>query len=90
MPDQFQHGLMLGEVLAISKHTAATVAVIEARQSSIIQRIDRLEQVPPVIPPTPISKVLLAASAAIVGLLANIKAESVGEAAAALIRGLSH
>ena len=43
MPDQFTHGLMLGEVLQISRHTAAKVDVIEARQQTLITRIDKLE-----------------------------------------------
>ena len=44
MPDKFTHGLMLGEVLQLSKHTAAKVDVIEARQVGLIQRIDMLER----------------------------------------------
>ena len=89
MPDhQFQTGMMLGRVLELSEHTASTVAIIEARQTAIIQRIDRLEQAPPAN--TSISKVLLAGGAAVAGLLANIKAETVGDAVATLIRGLSH
>jgi hypothetical protein len=83
--DTFHQGLMLGEVLAISKHTAAKVDVIEARQSAIIQRIDKLEAIPPRRSSPTISKVVLAAGAAISGGLANLKAEEIVRLVSALL-----
>lgn len=92
MPDKFTHGLMLGEVLQLSKHTAAKVDVIEARQVGLIQRIDRLEssQSPKnSSPDRAVGKIAMAVLATLTGLVANIKAESVGEMIGGLIRGLS-
>lgn len=85
MPDQFTHGLMLGEVLQISRHTAAKVDVIEARQQTLITRIDKLEAIPSRRPSPTISKVVLAAGAAISGGLANLKAEEIVRLVSALL-----
>ena len=85
MPDQFQHGLMLGEVLQISRHTAAKVDVIEARQQTLITRIDKLEAIPSRRASPTISKVVLAAGAAISGGLANLKAEEIVKLVSALL-----
>ncbi len=90
MPDQFQTGLMLGRVLELAEHTASKVDTIEARQAGLIKRIDTLESASSRQASTPAGKVLLAALAALTGLAANIKAESVGEVVAGLLRGLSH
>lgn len=90
MHDQFQTGMMLGRVLELSEHTASKVDVIEARQAGIMQRIDRLESAQSPKGSTPAGKVALAVLAALTGLVANIKAESVGEVVAGLLRGLSH
>lgn len=88
--DTFQQGLMLGRVLELSERTASKVDTIEARQAGLIQRIDRLESAQSPKASTPTGKVTLAVLAALTGLFANLKAESVGEGVAALIRGLSH
>lgn len=86
----FQQGLMLGRVLELAEHTASKVDTIEARQMGLIQRIDKLESAQSPRGSTPAGKVALAVLAALTGLFANLKAESVGEGVAALIRGLSH
>lgn len=88
--DYFQQGLMLGRVLELSERTASKVDTIEARQAGLIQRIDKLESVPSGKASTPAGKIALAVLAALTGLVANIKAESVGEVVAGLLRGLSH
>lgn len=85
MPDQFTHGLMLGEVLQISKHTAAKVDTIEARQIWLMQRVDRIEAMPTPKPAATLSKVVLAAGAAISGGLANLKAEEIVKLVSALL-----
>ena len=91
--NNFEHGVMLGRVLELSEHTAALaehtsskVDVIESRQVMLIQRIDKLEAVPPLIPQTPVAKIALAIVAAGAGVLANLKAESVGEMIGALLK----
>ncbi len=88
MQDQFQTGMMLGRVLELSEHTARKVDVIEARQMGLIQRIDKLESAPLQRISPPAGKVALALAAALAGLIANIKAESVGEAVAHMLRAL--
>lgn len=81
---------MLGRVLELAEHTASKVDTIEARQMGLIQRIDKLESAQSPRASTPAGKVAIAVLAALTGLFANLKAESVGEGVAALIRGLSH
>jgi hypothetical protein len=86
--DEFNQGLMLGQVLELSKHTASKIDVIEARQAGLIERIDRLESDKSPLRSRPVNRVLLAAAAALSALFANLKAEDVGGMVAKLLRGM--
>lgn len=89
MSDQFHQGLMLGRVLELSEHTASKVDVIEARQLGLIRRIETLESgTSPKGSKAAGSRPVLAALAALTGVLANLKAEQIAEIAGGLLRGL--
>jgi hypothetical protein len=83
--DTFRQGLMLGEVLAISKHTASKVDTIEARQAGLIQRIERLESAPS--PSSSPRKLALAVMAAVAAGIGNLQAEQVATIVRTLLRG---
>ena len=83
--DYFQQGLMLGEVLAISKHTAAKVDVIEARQAGLIQRIEKLESLPSHTSSP--RRLVLAIMAALAAGIGNLQAEQVASIVRVLLYG---
>lgn len=82
--DTFNLGLMLGRVLELSEGTAAKVDTIEARQTSLLQRIDKLESAKS--QPSSSKRVALAFGAALAAGVANLKAEQVAEILTALLR----
>ena len=83
--------LLLEHVLHLTRDTAQRVRTIEARQSLILRRVDRIERDEPPRKASPvrlIGRIGLALSTVVGTALANLNAESIAHALAALGQGL--
>lgn len=79
--DDFNQGLMVGRYMDLAERTADEVIALR-------QRVDKLESSGSPKPSQPVNRILLAATAVLSTLLANLKAEDVGGLIAGLIRGM--